>query len=155
MEAFAESLTILSIVVSMSVCAVLIARIYRKNSALDPKITNKLRKQQEEYITEVERKNRSLQNKLNSMQKGPQIEDTGDPIGMIPELLDGIEQSAPKWLGSIIKTVKSNPSVLKIVTDYAKNNPEKAGELVQSIVGKVIKVGSKTKSANDESVSGL
>ena len=155
MEAFAQSLTILSIVVSMSVCAVLIARIYRKNSALDPKITNKLRKQQEEYISEVERKNRSLQNKLNSMQKGPQIEDTGDPIGMIPELLDGIEQSAPKWLGSIIKTVKSNPSVLKIVTDYAKNNPEKAGELVQSIVGKVIKVGPKAKAADDATLLGL
>jgi len=155
MEVFAESLTILSIVVSMSVCAVLIARIYRKNSALDPKITNKLRKQQEEYISEVERKNRSLQNKLNSMQKGPQIEDTGDPIGMIPELLDGIEQSAPKWLGSIIKTVKSNPSVLKIVTDYAKNNPEKAGELVQSIVGKVIKVGPKAKASDDAPMLGL
>ena len=78
MEVFAESLTILSIVVSMSVCAVLIARIYRKNSALDPKITNKLRKQQEEYIGEVERKNRSLQNKLNSMQKGPVLSETTD-----------------------------------------------------------------------------
>ena len=78
MEAFAQSLTILSIVVSMSVCAVLIARIYRKNSALDPKITTKLRKQQEEYISEVERKNRSLQNKLNSMQKGPVLAETGD-----------------------------------------------------------------------------
>ena len=155
MEVFAESLTILSIVVSMSVCAVLIARIYRKNSALDPKITSKLRKQQEEYISEVERKNRSLQNKLNSMQKGPQIEDTGDPIGMIPELLDGIEQSAPKWLGSIIKTVKSNPSVLKIVTDYAKNNPEKAGELVQSIVGKVIKTGPSPKASSDATLLGL
>ncbi len=71
MEAFAQSLTLLSIVVSMSVCAVLIARIYRKNSALDPKITNKPRNQQEAYISEVHRTHRTLQNKLNSMQKGP------------------------------------------------------------------------------------
>ena len=155
MEAFAPFLTVLSIVVSLSISAVLIAKIYRKNSALDPKITNKLRKQQEEYIAELEHGKRKLQNKLNSMQKGPQIEDTGDPIGMIPELLDGIEQSAPKWLGSIIKTVKSNPSVLKIVTDYAKNNPEKAGELVQSIVGKVIKTGPKAGTTNEATMQGL
>ena len=89
------------------------------------------------------------------MQKCPQIEDTGDSIGMIPELLDVIEQSAPKWLGSIIKTVKSNPSVLKIVTDYAKNNPEKAGELVQSIVGKVIKTGPSAKAPTDATLLGL
>jgi len=155
MEAFAQSLTILSIVVSMSVCAVLIARIYRKNSALDPKITTKLRKQQEEYIAELEHGKRKLQNKLNSMQKGPQIEDTGDSIGMIPELLDGIEQSAPKWLGNIIKTVKNNPSVLKIVTDYAKQNPEKAGELVKSVVGRFIKTGPASKNPSNDSMSGL
>jgi len=155
MEAFAPFLTILATVLPISITAVLVARIYRKNAALDPKITTKLRKQQEDYIGEVERKNRSLQNKLNSMQKGPQIEDTGDSIGMIPELLDGIEQSAPKWIGNIIKTVKNNPSVLKIVTDYAQKNPEKAGELVQSIIGKFIKVGPKAAAAEQAAVSGL
>ena len=126
MEAFAQSLTILSIVVSMSVCAVLIARIYRKNSALDPKITNKLRKQQEEYISEVERKNRSLQNKLNSMQKVPELSEIGNLDGVLPDLIN-------------------------TVIEYAKSNPDKAKELI----GRFVKIKPATKSASDDSVQGL
>jgi len=155
MEAFAPFLVVLSVVLPVSVCAVLIAKIYRKNAALDPKITNKLRKQQEEYIIEVEKKNRSLQSKLNSMQKGPQLTDSGDSIGMIPELLDGIEQHAPKWLGNVIKTLKNNPAAINLVKDYAEKNPEKAGELVQSIIGKFIKNKTKTGSTDAETLQGL
>ena len=112
MEVFAESLTILSIVVSMSVCAVLIARIYRKNSALDPKITNKLRKQQEEYITEVERKNRSLQNKLNSMQKGPELSEIGNLDGVLPDLIGQLDGILPKWA---TKFIKGQPDLVNTV----------------------------------------
>jgi len=148
MEAFAQSLTILSIVVSMSVCAVLIARIYRKNSALDPKITNKLRKQQEEYITEVERKNRSLQNKLNSMQKGPELSEIGELGGVIPDLIGQLDGILPKWA---TKFIKGQPDLVNTVIEYAKSNPDKAKELI----GRFVKIKPTTKSANDESVSGL
>jgi len=148
MEAFAESLTILSIVVSMSVCAVLIARIYRKNSALDPKITNKLRKQQEEYVAEVERKNRSLQNKLNSMQKGPELSEVGDLGGVIPELIGQLDGILPKWA---TKFIKGQPDLVNTVIEYAKSNPDKAKELI----GRFVKIKPATKSANDDSVPGL
>jgi hypothetical protein len=148
MEVFAESLTILSIVVSMSVCAVLIARIYRKNSALDPKITTKLRKQQEEYISEVERKNRSLQNKLNSMQKGPELSEIGELGGVIPDLIGQLDGILPKWA---TKFIKGQPDLVNTVIEYAKSNPDKAKELI----GRFVKIKPATKSANDESVSGL
>ena len=148
MEAFAESLTILSIVVSMSVCAVLIARIYRKNSALDPKITNKLRKQQEEYITEVERKNRSLQNKLNSMQKGPELSEIGELGGVIPDLIGQLDGILPKWA---TKFIKGQPDLVNTVIEYAKSNPDKAKELI----GRFVKIKPATKSTSDDSVQGL
>jgi hypothetical protein len=148
MEAFAQSLTILSIVVSMSVCAVLIARIYRKNSALDPKITNKLRKQQEEYITEVERKNRSLQNKLNSMQKGPVISETGDLDSVLPELLGQLDGVLPKWA---TKFIKGQPDLVNTVIEYAKEHPEKAKEFI----GKFTKTGPKTQNPSDATLLGL
>ena len=148
MEAFAESLTILSIVVSMSVSAVLIARIYRKNSALDPKITNKLRKQQEEYITEVERKNRSLQNKLNSMQKGPELSEMGDLDGILPELVGQLDGILPKWA---TKFLKGNPDIVNTVIEYAKKNPDKAKELI----GKFTKIRPKAQSSSDVALSGL
>jgi hypothetical protein len=148
MEVFAESLTILSIVVSMSVCAVLIARIYRKNASLDPKITNKLRKQQEEYITEVERKNRSLQNKLNSMQKGPELSEMGDLDGVLPELLGQVEGILPKWA---TKFLKSNPDIVNSVVSYAKENPDKAKELI----GKFVKIKPKASSPDNATLQGL
>jgi len=148
MEVFAESLTILSIVVSMSVCAVLIARIYRKNSALDPKITNKLRKQQEEYISEVERKNRSLQNKLNSMQKGPELSEIGDIGGVIPELIGQLDGVLPKW---VTKFIKGQPDLVNTVIEYAKSNPDKAKELI----GRFVKIKPATKTPSDDTLPGL
>ena len=148
MEAFAQSLTILSIVVSMSVCAVLIARIYRKNSALDPKITNKLRKQQEEYIGEVERKNRSLQNKLNSMQKGPELSEIGELGGVIPDLIGQLDGILPKWA---TKFIKGQPDLVNTVIEYAKSNPDKAKELI----GRFVKIKPATKSSSDDSMPGL
>ena len=148
MEAFVESLTILSIVVSMSVSAVLIARIYRKNSALDPKITNKLRKQQEEYIGEVERKNRSLQNKLNSMQKGPVLAETGDLDSVLPELLGQLDGVLPKWA---TKFIKGQPDLVNTVIEYAKEHPEKAKEFI----GKFVKIGPSAKTPTDATLLGL
>jgi len=148
MEAFTPFLTVLSVVLPVSVCSVLIARIYRKNAALDPKITNKLRKQQEDYISEVERKNRSLQNKLNSMQKGPELDEIGDMEGVIPELLGQVEGILPKWAS---KFLKSNPDIVNTVVKYAKENPDKAKELI----GRFVKIKPKTQSASNETLQGL
>tara|TARA_R110002110_G_scaffold384662_1_gene596280 strand:- start:1733 stop:2179 length:447 start_codon:yes stop_codon:yes gene_type:complete len=148
MEAFAESLTILGIVMSMSISAVLIAKIYRKNSALDPKITNKLRKQQEEYITEVERKNRSLQNKLNSMQKGPELSEIGNLDGVLPDLIGQLDGILPKWA---TKFIKGQPDLVNTVIEYAKSNPDKAKELI----GRFVKIKPATKSSSDDSMPGL
>ena len=146
MEAFAPFLTIISTVIPISVCAVLIARIYRKNAALDPKITNKLRKQQEEYISEVERKNRSLQNKLNSMQKGPELSEMGDLDGVLPELIGQLDGILPKWA-----FIKGQPDLINTVIEYAKNNPDKAKELI----GKFTKIKPKAATTDQAAVQGL
>ena len=148
MESFAPFLTVLSIVVPVSVCSVLIARIYRKNAALDPKITNKLRKQQDEYVQEVKRKNRSLQNKLNSMQKGPELSEIGDLEGALPDLLGQVENILPKWA---TKFLKGNPDLVNTVVNYAKENPDKAKELI----GKFVKIKPATKGVADATMSGL
>ena len=148
MEAFAPFLTILSIVLPVSVCSVLIARIYRKNAALDPKITTKLRKQQEDYIGEVERKNRSLQNKLNSMQKGPELSEIGDLDGVLPDLIGQLDGILPKWA---TKFIKGQPDLINTVIEYAKSNPDKAKELI----GRFVKIKPTTKASGDAAVQGL
>ncbi len=148
MEAFAPFLTILSVVLPVSVCSVLIARIYRKNASLDPKITTKLRKQQEDYIGEVERKNRSLQNKLNSMQKGPELSEIGDLEGVLPDLIGQLDGILPKWA---TKFIKGQPDLINTVIEYAKSNPDKAKELI----GRFVKIKPTTKASGDAAVQGL
>ena len=149
MEAFAESLTILSIVVSMSVCAVLIARIYRKNAALDPKITNKLRKQQDEYIAELEHKVRQKQNKLNSMEKAPSIiGDKDDFQGLLPDIVGELSSHLPKW---VQKIVKNNPDLVNQALELAKKNPDKAKQLL----GRFIKTKPEASDSNPTNLSGL
>ena len=148
MEAFAPFLTVLSVVIPVSVCSVLIARIYRKNAALDPKITNKLRKQQDDYIIEVEKKNRSLQAKLNSMQKGPELSEIGDLNGAIPELIGQLDGILPKWATKFLKT---QPDLVNTVIDYAKKNPDKAKDLI----GRFVKIKPKTGATKDDTLQGL
>jgi len=153
MEAFAPFLTVIATVLPISVCAVLIARIYRKNAALDPKITNKLRKQQEEYITELEHGKRKLQNKLNSMQAGPKVEGNIDDMGgIIGSLLPQITSHMPKWMSSI---VTSNPELLKEgaakLKEYAEEHPEE----VKQILGKFIKTGPKAPTTDQATMQGL
>jgi len=80
-------LSIIAITLPICVTGVLVAKLWRKNADLDPKITHKLRKQQEEYIAELEHKVRQKQNKLNAMQKGPQLNEVGDLEGVLPELM--------------------------------------------------------------------
>jgi len=141
-------LSILAITLPICLTGVFVAKLYRKNADLDPKITNKLRKQQDDYIFEVERKNRSLQNKLNSMQKGPELSEIGDLEGVIPELLGQVEGILPKWAG---KFLKSNPDIVNTVIKYAKDNPDKAKELI----GRFVKIKPKAQAANDDTLSGL
>jgi len=133
-------LSIIAITLPICVTGVLITKIYRKNSALDPKITNKLRKQQE--------KNRSLQNKLNSMQKGPELSEMGDIDGVLPELLGQVESILPKWA---TKLIKSNPDIVNSVIKYAKDNPDKAKELI----GKFVKIKPKANTPDQTTMQGL
>jgi len=157
MEAFVPFLTVLSVVLPVSVCSVLIARIYRKNAALDPKITNKLRRQQEEYIAELEHGKRKLQNKLNSMQAGPKVEgDIDDMGGIIGSLLPQLTSHMPKWLAAPLSNIlTSNPELLKEGATQLKAYADKHPEQVKQILGKFIKTGSKAPTPDQATMQGL
>jgi len=124
-------LSILAITLPVCLTGVFVAKLYRKNADLDPKITNKMRRQQDDYIGEVERKNRSLQNKLNSMQKGPELSQITDLEGVLPELIGQLDGVLPKW---VTKFIKGQPDLVNTVVKYAKDNPDKAKELIGRFV---------------------
>ena len=141
-------LSIIAVTLPICVTGVLVAKLWRKNADLDPKITHKLRKQQEEYIAELEHKVRQKQNKLNAMQKGPELSEMGDLDGVLPELLGQVEGILPKWAS---KFLKSNPDIVNTVVKYAKENPDKAKELI----GRFVKIRPQAKTASDDTMSGL
>ena len=141
-------LSIIAVTLPICVTGVLVAKLWRKNADLDPKITHKLRKQQEEYIAELEHKVRQKQNKLNAMQKGPELSEMGDLDGVLPELLGQVEGILPKWASKFLKT---NPDIVNTVVKYAKENPDKAKELI----GRFVKIRPQAKTTSDDTMPGL
>ena len=145
-------LTVLAVTIPISLMGIFVAKLFRKNAEIDPDITRKRLKQMSEYIADLEKKNRSKQNKLNSMQAGPRIEGNVEDLGgVIGPLLQNVQQHLPKWAQGIV----SNPEMLKqaetMIMDYAKKNPEQ----VKSIIGRFVK-GKTTATATEEAtVPGL
>jgi len=141
-------LSIIAITLPICVTGVLIAKIYLKNTTLDPKITQKIEKHRQQYIEIIEKKNLSLKNKLNSMQKGPQLSEIGDLEGVLPELIGQMENILPKWA---TKLIKSNPDIINTVVKYAKDNPDKAKELI----GRFVKNKAQTSGVDQTALPGL
>jgi len=139
-------LSILAVTLPICVTGVFVAKLWRKNADLDPKITHKLRKQQEEYIAELEHKVRQKQNKLNAMEKGPVLTaESGDLKSALPELVSQVSQYAPKWIQNLIK---SEPQLINYALDYAAKNPDKAKQLTDFIKTKFTKVKPETAATN-------
>ena len=146
-------LIVLAVTIPISLMVVFVAKLFRKNAEIDPDITRKRLKQMTEYITDLEKKNRSKQNKINSMQTGPRIEGNVDDIGgLIGPILQGMQGHLPKWLTNIIG---SNPEILKeaetMITKYAKENPEQ----VKSIFSRFVKGKTPAATTEESSLPGL
>ena len=146
-------LIVLAVTIPISLMVVFVAKLFRKNAEIDPDITRKRLKQMTEYITDLEKKNRSKQNKINSMQTGPRIEGNVDDIGgLIGPLLQGMQGHLPKWLTNIIG---SNPEMLKeaetMITKYAKENPDQ----VKSILSRFVKGKASAATTEESSLPGL
>ena len=141
-------LSILAITLPICLTGVFVAKIWRTNAILDPKITKKLDSHRQQYTEQLEKEKRSLQNKLNAMQKGPELSQMGDLDGVLPELLGQVEGILPKWAS---KFLKSNPDIVNTVVKYAKENPDKAKELI----GRFVKIRPQAKTASDDTLRGL
>ena len=141
-------LSILAITLPVCLTGLFVAKIWRTNAILDPKITKKLDSHRQQYTEQLEKEKRSLQNKLNAMQKGPELSQMGDLDGVLPELLGQVEGILPKWAS---KFLKSNPDIVNTVVKYAKENPDKAKELI----GRFVKIRPQAKTTSDDTMSGL
>ena len=145
-------LIVLAVTIPISFMVVFVAKLFRKNAEIDPDITRKRLKQMSEYIADLEKKNRSKQNKLNSMQAGPRIEGNVEDIGgVIGPLLQNVQQHLPKWAQGLV----SNPEMLKqaetMIIKYAKDNPEQ----VKSILSRFVKGKTSAAATEEAALPGL
>jgi len=141
-------LSILAITLPVCLTGLFVAKIWRTNAILDPKITKKLDSHRQQYTEQLEKEKRSLQNKLNALQKGPELSEMGDLEGVLPELIGQLDGVLPKWL---TKFIKGQPDLVNTVVKYAKENPDKAKELI----GRFVKIKPKAQTASDETLPGL
>ena len=82
------------------------------------------------------------------MQKGPELSEMGDLDGVLPELIGQLDGILPKWA---TKLIKGQPDLINTVIEYAKNNPDKAKELI----GKFTKIKPKASTTDQAALQGL
>ena len=82
------------------------------------------------------------------MQKGPELSEMGDLDGVLPELIGQLDGILPKWA---TKFIKGQPDLINTVIEYAKNNPDKAKELI----GKFTKIKPKGGTTDQATMQGL
>ena len=131
-------------VIPLVIGAVITARIVMNRPRMQEKYSRKIENIRNEYIDELEDKVKHYKNKSSNMERGPSIEgEIGELDAILPELISGFENYAPKWLKPFLKNKDTQSWIIK----YATEHPDK----VSTWFGKMVKskVGSKTEQSTE------
>jgi len=107
------------------------ARIFMNRPKAQSNYARKVSGLRDEYIIELEDKMKYYKNKASNMERGPQIEgDLDDLEDILPELIGGFENFAPKWLKPFLKDKNMQSWLLK----YAKSHPDQVSKYISKMV---------------------
>lgn len=119
-------------VIPIVIGAVITARIFTNRPKMQEKYTKKIDNMRDEYIAELEEKMKHYKNKVSNMERGPTVEgDISELDAVLPELISGFENYAPKWLKPFLKDKNMQSWLIK----YAQEHPE----TVSKYIGKMVK----------------
>lgn len=119
-------------VIPFVIGGVIIARIVMNRPDQQSKYAKKTDKMRDEYIFELEDKVKHYKNKASNMERGPSIEgDLAELDEILPELIGGFENYAPKWLKPFLKDKNMQSWLIK----YAQEHPD----TVSKYIGKMVK----------------
>tara|TARA_R110000824_G_scaffold354467_1_gene541582 strand:- start:381 stop:827 length:447 start_codon:yes stop_codon:yes gene_type:complete len=123
-------LIILVTVVCCSIGAIVVTRNFTRTSP----ISNKIKKQYDVYISDLELSNKRLRGQISHHQKEISIsaEDAGDPLGAISAVLDQIAPQLPAAIRPLLK----NKNAISFIENYVKSNPEAIKGIVEKLVSK-------------------
>ena len=123
-------LIILVTVVCGSIGAIVVTRNFSRTSP----ISNKIKRQYDMYIADLEATNKRLRGKVSQSQKAISIsaEDADDPLGAISAVLDQIAPQLPAAIRPLLK----NKNAISFIENYVKSNPEAVKGIVEKLVSK-------------------
>ena len=123
-------LIILVTVVCGSIGAIVVTRNFSRTSP----ISNKIKRQYDMYIADLEATNKRLRGKVSQSQKAISIsaDDADDPFSAISAVIDQIAPSLPASIRPLLK----NKKALDFIGNYVQQNPDAIKGIVEKLVSK-------------------
>tara|TARA_R110002072_G_scaffold23192_1_gene80493 strand:+ start:92 stop:532 length:441 start_codon:yes stop_codon:yes gene_type:complete len=130
------------------ICASAGGIIATRNITRTAPISNKIKKQYDLYISDLETTNKRLNGKVNQMKKGISItpDEAGDPFGAISGILDQIAPQLPASIRPLLK----NKKAVDFISNYVQQNPDAVKSIVEKFTSKQTK-NSTTETTTNES----
>ena len=130
------------------ICASIGGIIATRNITRTAPISNKIKKQYDLYISDLETTNKRLNGKVNQMKKGISItpDEAGDPFGAISGILDQIAPQLPASIRPLLK----NKKAVDFISNYVQQNPDAVKSIVEKFTSKQTK-NSTTETTTNES----
>jgi hypothetical protein len=131
------------------ICASIGGIIATRNITRTAPISNKIKRQYDLYISDLEATNKRLNGKLNQMKKGITIsqDEAGDPFSAISGILDQIAPQLPASIRPLLK----NKKAVDFISNYVQQNPEAVKSIVEKFTSKSTGKASTTTTTEDQS----
>ena len=132
------------------ICASAGGIIATRNVTRSAPISNKIKRQYDLYISDLEATNKRLNGKLNQMKKGISIspDEAGDPFSAISGILDQIAPQLPASIRPLLK----NKKAVDFISNYVQQNPEAVKSIVEKFTSKQTKNSTSETSTNESTL---
>lgn len=131
------------------ICASIGGIIATRNITRTAPISNKIKRQYDLYISDLEATNKRLNGKLNQMKKGITIsqDEADDPFSAISGILDQIAPQLPPGIRPLLK----NKKAVDFISNYVQQNPDAVKSIVEKFTSKSTGKASTTTTTEDQS----
>jgi len=117
-------------IVFSGLCAVVVTRNITRNAP----ISNKIKRQYDLYISDLEATNKRLTGRVNQAKKTISVsaDEAADPFSAIGSIIDQIAPQLPASIRPLLK----NKSAIEFITNYVKSNPDSIKSIVEKFTSK-------------------
>ena len=121
---------IVACVVFGGLCAVVTTRNITRNAP----ISQKIKRQYDTYITELETTNKRLTGRVNQAKKTISVsaDEAADPFSAIASVIDQIAPQLPASIRPLLK----NKNAISFIENYVKSNPDAIKSIVEKFTSK-------------------